>query len=287
MSPRYFAYAYMNGIGNRIYVLDLRLADFAMTPEAIRALAKPRGCHFDQAMVLHAPRTPGTEAFVRIYNVDGSESAVCGNGSRCVALFLTRKSGRDQVCFETAAGLVECTRKSILDFAVDIGTPKFGWRDIPLRAPVRDEKAIDLGPIASTAGLGPASVVSVGNPHAIFWVDSFDGLDIPAIGPELERYALFPERANISFAIVRDRRAVQLRVWERGAGETKACGSAACAAAVAGARLDRLDREVRVSLPGGDLDICWRQDNRIVMTGRCGLDSEGQVALDGILQRKS
>src|SRR5215212_1558709 len=263
------AFAKMNGIGNEIVVVDLRDSSAAVTSAEARAVASPAGVPFDQLMVLQPPRAKGTEAFIRIYNNDGSEVAACGNGMRCVARRLFDATGQTAATFETRAGLLNCWQGPDGLYTVDMGPPKFGWKDIPLAEEFRDTRSIELqiGPIDAPV-LHTPSVVSMGNPHAIFWVDDVNAYDLGKSGPLLENHPIFPERANISLAQVKSREHILIRTWERGAGLTKACGSAACAAAVAAARLRRTDRKVTVTLPGGDLLIEWRErDDHVLMTG--------------------
>lgn len=258
----------MNGLGNEIVVVDLRADPVAIPADEARAVASPAGVPFDQMMVLYPPRTPGTDAFIRILNSDGSEAGACGNGMRCVADVVLTETGTASATFETRAGLLPAWRSGDL-VTVDMGTPKFAWQDIPLAEPFPDTRAIELqiGPIDAPVLHSP-SAVNVGNPHAIFWVKDVAAHDLSRIGPLLENHPIFPDRANISLAQVVSRDHLILRVWERGAGLTKACGSAACAAAVSAARTRRTDRRVRVSLPGGDLTIEWRErDDHILMTG--------------------
>ena len=215
-----------------------------MTAEEARAVASPAGVPYDQLMVLQPPRLQGTEAFIRIYNNDGSEAGACGNGMRCVVRRLFEKTGQTAVTFETRAGLLNCWQGPAPDlYTVDMGAPKFGWQDIPLAEEFRDTRYIELqvGPIDAPVLHSP-SVVSMGNPHAIFWVDDVNAYDLDRFGPLLENHPIFPERANITLAHIVDRDHITIRTWERGAGLTKACGSAACATAVAAARLKRANR---------------------------------------------
>jgi diaminopimelate epimerase len=234
---------------------------------------------YDQLMVLQPPRLSGTEAFIRIYNNDGSEAGACGNGMRCVARRVFEASGQNTATFETSAGLLNCWQGPSADlYTVDMGAPKFGWRDIPLAEEFRDTRGIELqiGPIDAPI-LHTPSVVSMGNPHAIFWVDDIDAYDLDRFGPLLENHPIFPERANITLAHIVDRDHITIRTWERGAGLTKACGSAACATAVAAARLKRTNRTVEITLPGGDLTIEWRdRDDHVLMTGPAAFEYEGQ-----------
>ena len=264
------AFVKMNGLGNEIVIVDLRAASSVVSAAEARAVAQPGGLHYDQLMVLHAPRTPGTEAYVRIYNNDGSEAGACGNGMRCIAELMFGESGKTALTFETKAGLLNCWKGAQPRVStVDMGMPRFAWNEIPLAEEFRDTRAIELqiGPIDKPILHSP-SAVNMGNPHAVFWVDDVAAYDLAKIGSLLEHHPIFPERANISLAAVKARDHIMLRTWERGAGLTKACGSAACAAAVAAARLKRTERAVRVTLPGGDLLIEWRAgDDHVLMTG--------------------
>ncbi|HEX4555974.1 MAG TPA: diaminopimelate epimerase [Xanthobacteraceae bacterium] len=267
----------MNGIGNEIVVVDMRPAPAAIAPAEARAAAA--GAPFDQLMALYPARTPGTDAFLRIFNNDGSESGACGNGTRCVADIVFRETGKTALTFETGSGLLNCWKGAApLTSTVDMGAPRFDWRDIPLAEEFRDTRAIELqiGPIDAPVLHSP-SAVSMGNPHAIFWVDDVNAYDLGRFGPLLENHPIFPERANITLAAVKSREHLVIRTWERGAGLTKACGSAACAAAVSAARTKRTARKVTVTLPGGDLLIEWREsDNHVLMTGPVAYEHEGR-----------
>jgi diaminopimelate epimerase len=259
----------MNGLGNEIVLVDMRAAPTAVTADDARAAAKPGGVPYDQLMALYPPRTPGTDAFVRIYNNDGSEAGACGNGMRCLASLLVEETGKNALAVETQAGLLNCWKAGEESFTVDMGVPRFAWNEIPLAEEFRDTRAIELqiGPIDKPILHSP-SVVNVGNPHAIFWVDDVAPYDLGRIGPLLENHPIFPERANISLAAVKSREQLVVRTWERGAGLTRACGSAACAAAVAATRTRRTGRKVTVTVPGGDLSIEWREaDDHVLMTG--------------------
>ena len=279
-TPSGIPFLKMNGLGNEIVVVDLRGTSKVFTAdEAARIAASPRS-HFDQMMVLHTPRTPGTEAFVRIYNSDGSEAGACGNGMRCVGLTVATKTGRKVLKFETSPGVLDVTVADARTITVDMGEPKFGWQDIPLIEEFRDTRAVELqvGPIDAPLIHSP-SVVNVGNPHAVFWVERLDVVDLAKVGPMLEHHRLFPERANISLAVVRSPAVIDLKTWERGAGLTRACGSAACAAAVCAARTGRTGRKVTVNVPGGPLEIEWTASNRILMTGPAEFEYEGLLPL--------
>ncbi|MEI7804408.1 MAG: diaminopimelate epimerase [Hyphomicrobiales bacterium] len=272
------AFVKMNGLGNEIVVVDMRAKPVAISADDARAAAAPNGAPYDQLMALYAPRTPGTDAFVRIYNNDGSEAGACGNGMRCIASIVAKETGKDSILFETTAGLLNCRKNPDGLFTVDMGAPRFKWNEIPLAEEFRDTRAIELqiGPIDKPVLHSPAAV-SMGNPHAIFWVDDVNAYDLAKFGPLLENHPIFPERANITLAHIKTRDHIIIRTWERGAGLTKACGSAACAAAVAAARLRRSERKVTVTLPGGDLTIDWRtSDDHVLMTGPVAFEYEGR-----------
>jgi len=270
----------MNGLGNEIVMVDLRGSGRVLDASQVRAVAARPASHFDQMMVLHDARIAGTEAYVRIYNTDGSEAEACGNGMRCVGWVVAGETGRQALKFETLAGVLNVGVESIGHITVDMGTPKFGWRDIPLAEPFHNTRTIELqiGPIDKPILHSP-SAVNVGNPHAVFWVDDVNAYDLARIGPLLENHPIFPARANISLAHVTARDAITLRTWERGAGLTRACGSAACAATVCAARKSLTDRKVTVTLPGGPLAIDWRADDRILMTGPVELEHDGVLEL--------
>ncbi len=267
----------MNGIGNEIVIVDMRESGKPIAASEARAVAT--AVPYDQLMALYPPRLQGTAAFIKIYNNDGSEAGACGNGMRCVAKRVFAESGANALTFETVAGLLSCARGPSPDlFTVDMGPPRFGWKEIPLAEEFRDTRTIELqiGPIDAPVLHSP-SAVNMGNPHAVFWVDDVDAHDLGRFGPLLENHPIFPDRANITLAHIVDRQHITIRTWERGAGLTRACGSAACATAVAAARLRRSERKVTVTLPGGDLDIEWRMgDDHVLMTGTATFEYEGR-----------
>ena len=276
MSTQPVRFQKMNGLGNEILVVDLRGSAKVFGRDEVVVIAGQPDTHFDQMMVLYDAKTPGTTAYMRIYNADGSEVSACGNGTRCVALSLAEATGIRDMTFESGAGLLTVTVGDADRITVDMGLPKFGWEEIPLAEEFRDTRAIELqiGPINDPLLHSP-SVVNVGNPHAIFWVDDVEVHDLERFGPLLENHPIFPERANVSLAHVVSRGRVILKTWERGAGLTMACGSAACAAAVCGARKNFIDRLVRIELPGGELDIEWTPQGRILMTGLAAFENDG------------
>jgi diaminopimelate epimerase len=275
----------MNGLGNEIVIVDLRGSTTCLSAAEARSIAAVPRTHFDQMMVLYAPKTPGTQAFVHIYNADGSTSSACGNGTRCIGWLESQRSGRKAVSFETKAGLLDVTVQDMGSITVDMGEPRFRWDEIPLAEPFHDTRAIELqiGPIDKPLLHSP-SVVNVGNPHAIFWVDDVDAHDLGRFGPLLENHPLFPERANITLAHVTSRTSLRIRTWERGTGLTKACGTAACAAAVAAMRKGLTDRKVTVGLPGGELVIEWTPANRILMSGPVEVEHEGRLSPETIAE---
>ncbi len=262
-------FAKMNGLGNEIVVADMRGRAGCVTPAAAVRLNADPATRFDQIMAIHDPRTPGTANYVEIINSDGSMAQACGNGMRCVVQALAAETGERVFTFETIAGILTAREHEDGQISVDMGIPKFGWQDIPLAEEFRDTRMIELqiGPIDAPVLHSP-SVASMGNPHAIFWVDEdVWSYDLERFGPLLENHPIFPERCNISIAQVTERDAMTIRTWERGAGLTRACGSAACAAAVSAVRTRRTDRVVTVTVPGGPLLIEWREDDHVIMTG--------------------
>ena len=261
----------MNGAGNKITVLDLRGSPARVSAHEARALGAHEATHFDQLMVLADPRAGGTLARISIYNVDGSMSGACGNGMRCVGWHLFEADGiaADEILTETDAGLLSVRRDAPTTFTVDMGTPKFGWKDVPLSEPFAETRHIELavGPIGDPVMDSP-SVLSMGNPHAVFFVEDVNAIQLDRIGPVLEHHPYFPEGANISVAQVIDRETIVLKVWERGAGLTLACGSAACATLIAANRRRRTGRKAVLHLPGGALGVEWREsDDHVLLTG--------------------
>jgi diaminopimelate epimerase len=265
------AFLKMHGLGNDFVVLDCRRGAVVLSAKDIRALADRRtGIGCDQVILIGSPHDPSADLFMRIYNADGSEAEACGNATRCVAALVHRETGVRRICVETLAGLLEAEALSDGYIAVDMGPARTSWREIPLaRAMDTNRVELALGPLA-----GPVCT-NIGNPHATFFVDEVETVDLDRLGPDLERHPLFPQRANIGVAAIRDRRTIRLRVWERGAGITPACGSGACAALVAAHRRGLADRGAAVELDGGTLDIAWREDGHVIMTGPSKLSFEG------------
>ncbi|MFO1113764.1 MAG: diaminopimelate epimerase [Rhodospirillales bacterium] len=253
----------MHGLGNDFVVVDARLNPFVPDAAGVRAVADRRtGVGCDQLIVVEPPRNPLADAFMRIRNADGGEVAACGNATRCVAALLMREKGGIHAIVETEAGLLDAEATADGLVGVDMGPVSFDWRDIPL-AEAADTLHLPLqvGPLSDGVG------VSVGNPHAVFFAADAGTVALDRFGPLVERHPLFPERTNVGVAEVLGRGRLRLRVWERGAGLTRACGTGACAAAVAAARRGLTDRTVAVDLDGGTLRIEWLRDDHVLMTG--------------------
>jgi diaminopimelate epimerase len=274
-------FARMNGLGNEILVVDMRGRADQVTPAAAIALAAEPTTHFDQIMAIHDPRREATDAYIDIINSDGSKAQACGNGTRCVVQALAAETGRRAFTFQTLAGIVTAEEHADGTISVDMGRPAFEWNKIPLAEEFHDTSRIELqvGPIDAPVLHSP-SVVSMGNPHAVFWVDrEVWSYELDRFGPLLEHHPIFPERANISIARVVSDRELDLRTWERGTGLTRACGSAACAAAVSAARTGRTGRTVTVNVPGGSLTIEWAPGGRVRMSGPAAHAFTGEVEL--------
>jgi diaminopimelate epimerase len=265
------AFRKMHGLGNDFVVLDQRRDPHPIDAAAARALAdRHTGIGFDQLLLLEPPHDARAQVFMRIRNPDGSEAEACGNGTRCVASLMAAETGLDRLTIETAAGLLPATIDSAGIATVAMGEPRFDWRDIPLSRAM-DTLHVDLrrGPLAD------AVCTNMGNPHATFFADDAEAIDLAALGPSLEHDPLFPQRANIGVVELRDRKTIRFRVWERAAGITRACGSGACAAMVAAHRRGLVDERVTVRLDGGDLEITWPGEGSVLMAGPATLSFEG------------
>ncbi|MBC7951892.1 MAG: diaminopimelate epimerase [Rhodospirillaceae bacterium] len=263
----------MHGLGNDFVVLDIRASGLALTEGQVRAIAdRRRGIGCDQLIVVEKPRNQVSDAWMTIYNPDGSQSGACGNATRCVAWLLMNEAKSDKVVIETRAGLLDGERRGDGLVAVDMGPARLDWRDIPLAEAVDTlHMGIASGPLHDPVG------VNMGNPHAVFFVDDVAKIDLAALGPGLENHALFPERANIEIAQVVGPQTIRMRVWERSAGITQACGSGACATLVAAARRGLTGRKADVVLDGGTLTIEWLPDDHVLMTGPVALVAAGRI----------
>ena len=273
----------MNGLGNDFVVLDAREKAFAISDAQARAIANRKtGVGCDQLIVME--KSPVADVRMRIWNAEGGEVPSCGNASRCIADLLFDELNAATATIETKGGFLSAQKAGEHLVTIDQGKPKFDWKDIPLAEVFADTRHIELqvGPIDAPLLHSP-SVVNVGNPHCIFWVNDLDVVDLGKVGPMLEHHPLFPERANISLAKVVARDHVLLKVWERGAGLTKACGTAACATMAAGHRIKIIDPKCRITLPGGDLFMAVDEETgNVLMTGPAALDFEGHLP-EGLL----
>lgn len=274
----------MNGLGNEFIVLDGRRGPIRLSAEAVRGLGGDQGIGFDQ-MITIEPSRNGADAFMRIHNRDGGEVDACGNATRCIGWLLMSERGGSEATIETNAGFLKAFDTGIPELiTVDMGRPRFLWNEIPLAEPFHDTRAIELqiGPIDAPILHSP-SAVNMGNPHAIFWVDDVEAYELARFGPMLENHPMFPERANISLAHVVSRTALTVKTWERGVGLTRACGTAACAAAVAAMRKQLVDKRVTVTLPGGPMIVEWRDDGHALMTGPVETEFSGTLDPDTLV----
>ena len=266
----------MHGLGNDFVVLDVRMRPLTLTETQILALAdRRRGVGFDQLVLIEKPQTSDATARIRFFNSDGSEAGACGNGTRCLAALLMDETNTNQILLETLSGTVAAQKRASGLVTVDMGPANLDWADIPL------SEAIDLLHLPVAEGnLSDPVGVGMGNPHCVFFVEDAEAVPLEKIGPEIEHHALFPERTNVEIASPKGENRFRLRVWERGSGITDACGTGACAAAVAAHRRGLSGRSVTLDLDGGSLDIQWRKkDDHVLMTGPFATSFTGSVTL--------
>jgi diaminopimelate epimerase len=265
----------MNGLGNDFVVVEARSAPFAPTAEEVRAIAdRATGIGCDQLIAIESGE--GVDARVRFWNADGEEVSACGNGTRCVGWLLMQAAGTDEAVIETKAGRLIATRAGERLVSVDMGKPGLDWQEIPL-AEAQDTRELGVVLYEHSSLMAPPGCVSMGNPHVVFFVPEIDAAPIAQAGPVVERHPLFPEHVNVGFAEILDRDRIRLRVWERGAGLTRACGTGACAALVAAARRHLTDRAATLVLDGGELFVEWRDDDHVIMTGPAAVDFAGEL----------
>jgi diaminopimelate epimerase len=258
----------MHGLGNDFIVFDARTRPLGITPEEARALAdRHTGIGADTIAVIVPPKDSDADIAVRFINADGGEMTTCGNATRCIAMLLFAETGRDHVRIATGAGTLDAWKQGD-QVAVDMGTPKLGWTEIPV---TRETDTLHL-----PLGDDPVGV-NMGNPHAVFFVPDAEVADVGGRGSRIERDPLFPERTNVEFATVQAPDRIRMRVWERGVGITQACGSGACATLVAAARRGLTGRRATLALDGGDLLIEWRDDDHVIMTGPAALSFIGEI----------
>lgn len=265
------AFRKMHGLGNDFVVLDGRMGAIALAPAAVRAIADRRtGVGCDQLIIIEPAVVPTADAFMRIYNADGGEVGACGNATRCVARLLMEERSSDAVAIATTAGILACRRDVGGRVRVDMGRLRYAWEEIPLaRAVDTLHLPIAVGPLTDGVAL------SVGNPHAVFFVANAEAVPLAQCGPQVETDPLFPQRTNVEAVQVLNRATLRMRVWERGAGITQACGTGACAAAAAAHRRGLVDAQVRVILDGGELLIELPADGHVLMTGPATLAFSG------------
>jgi diaminopimelate epimerase len=264
----------MHGCGNDFVVFDERPRPLGLTPARAAAIAHRRtGVGCDQFIVIE-PASTGADAFMRIRNPDGAEAGACGNATRCVVHLLAQESGRPEQVVRTVSGDLPSLVLPDGRIRVDMGPARLDWSDIPLTEPVDTlHLPLELDPVADPAA------ASMGNPHATFFVPDIAGVPAEQIGPALEHHRMFPQRANIGFAQVLAPDRIRLRVWERGAGLTLACGSGACAALVNAHRRGLTGRQAAVIVDGGELEIEWRDDGHVLMTGPAAISFIGEIDL--------
>ena len=253
----------MHGLGNDFVVLDARKGPIELDAASARAIADRRlGIGCDQILIISNAPDSAAEIFLRILNADGSEVVACGNGTRCVAALIMDETSNTEVQIQTKAGMLSAEAAKDGNISVDMGAVHLDWQDIPL-ASEADTLHLDVGAGELTDAVG----VSVGNPHTVFIVDDATAVPLEELGPQIENHALFPERTNVEVAQILDDGSFRLRVWERGVGITRACGSGACATAIAASRRELAGRSSNIILDGGALGIEWREDNHVVMVG--------------------
>lgn len=269
------AFVKMNGLGNDFVVVEARTQSFSPSAAEVRRLAdRKSGLGCDQLVAIEP--SDKADARIRFWNADGEVAGACGNASRCVAWLLMRDLGRDAVILETDGGLLQARRLGRDLISVDMGQPRLDWSEIPLSRAM-DTREIDLSAsLPPGADLGLAGCVSMGNPHVVFFVPDLAAMPVTTLGPLIEHDPLFPDAVNVGFAEIKARDHIRLRVWERGAGLTLACGTGSCAALVAASRRGLVDRSAWLELDGGDLTIEWRtSDDHVIMTGPVEVEFEG------------
>jgi diaminopimelate epimerase len=273
MNTRDTTFIKMHGLGNDFVVLDGRAHGLSLTAEQVRLIAdRHRGVGCDQLIVLTAPEDRLADVTMVIRNADGGEVSACGNATRCVASLLMTESGKNHAVIQTRAGLLDAERRADGLVSVDMGPARLDWRDIPLSEAIDTlHLPLALGELSDPVGVG------MGNPHAVFFVPDVMKVDVATLGPVLEHHPLFPERANIEFAQILSPERIRMRVWERGAGITLACGTGACATVVAAARRGLAGRRAEVILDGGTLDIEWQKDGHVMMTGPVSIAFSGRL----------
>jgi len=264
----------MNGLGNDFVIIYKDENNFTPDKKTCLAIAdRHKGIGYDQLILLSPSKNEVADIHMQIYNSDGSIAGACGNATRCVARLLFEKTKQTKAIIETKAGLLHVKKESDNIYSADMGEAHLSWDKIPLSKEV-DTLNVSLG----IDDIGKACCVNVGNPHAVFFVSNLDDINLEEIGSKLENHPIFPDRCNIEFAQIIDKTHIKMRVWERGAGITKACGSGACATLIAAVRRDLSDRNATIHLDGGDLNISWRkEDNHVILSGTASKNYDGEI----------
>jgi len=271
------AFKKMHGLGNDFIILDGRANPIMIDPKTMAAMANRKtGIGCDQIIILEQPRDNAADIFMRIINADGTEVWACGNATRCVAWDIAAEKNQTHVTIETRAGLLECEIAGDHLVSVDMGIAKLDWRDIPLKNAC---DTMDMQIELPGADLPRAVGVNMGNPHAVFFIDDVASFDVARFGPMIETHPMFPEKTNVEFVQILAQSRVRMRVWERGAGITDACGTGACAVGVAAVRKNLTDRKITVVMDGGELQIEYLRDGHVIMTGPCATSFVGTVTI--------
>ncbi len=256
----------MDGLGNDFIIFDKRKKSITLTKDQIIKVSSRKNVGCDQVIVIDQDKS--SDAFLTFYNSDGGETSACGNGSRCLAYLLMKENNKEKTSLRTKVGILhaELDNKNLV--RINMGQPNFGWRKIPLSKEMDNKNLkIRINSIDGKEIEGGFSL-NVGNPHIIFFVENINNFNLKEIGPKIENHNYFPEKCNVTLASIKNKKHVKVKVWERGAGLTKACGTAACATAVSGAVLKLNERCVNIEFSEGLLNIDWKEDNNIYMTGK-------------------
>jgi len=274
----------MHGLGNDFVIFDARTFPVPVDAAAARAIAdRKRGVGCDQ-VILMEPAKNGAAAFMRIFNADGGEVESCGNAARCVAYLMMAERETDHIMLASAGGPLLCSGTGPDSVTVDMGAPRLDWREIPMAQAVDTQSFALQVPGFEEPWLQAASAVSVGNPHCVLFVDDAERAPVATLGPAVEHHPWFPARTNVEFVELRRDNVLRMRVWERGAGITLACGTGACAAAVAANLRGLTGRRVKLILDGGELGIEWREsDDHVLMTGPTRFSFAGELNIAGLM----
>jgi len=255
----------MDGLGNDFIIFDKRKKSVSLTKEQIIKISDRNSIGCDQ--VIFIEKDENSNAFLKFYNSDGGEISACGNGSRCVAYLLMKENNNKKISLGTKVGILQAELNDKNLVSINMGQPNFEWNKIPLSKKMDNQNLkIKINDIDGKEAIGGFSL-SIGNPHVIFFVEDFNQFNLKEIGPKIENHSYFPEKCNVTLANIKNRKHVKIKVWERGAGLTKACGTAACAAAVSGAVLKLNERCIDIEFPEGLLNIDWKKNNDVYMTG--------------------